>query len=278
MIYSLIRWLTGYIIIEVLGDNISRFFNICAARDIEFENISKKEGNDAGTIYITMWAKDFFKLHDVVVKCHIKVKIVSKKGLPFITKKYKKQKMMFAGIGCSFILMYCLSLFVWQITVEGNYSHSDEEIIDFLEDNHIYHGINKKKVESYELEKNIRNNFDDITWVSVELTGTRLIVHIKENFNVEKDNQNLKIKDLLSPYDGIIYSLVTRSGTPAVKEGAMVKKGDVLIRAAYDILNDAKEVVATKEVAADGTIYMYVIYDYYDELKTSINRKKEAEC
>lgn len=208
MIYSLIRWLTGYIIIEVLGDNISRFFNICAARDIEFENISKK-------------------------------------GLPFITKKYKKQKMMFAGIGCSFILMYCLSLFVWQITVEGNYFHSDEEIIDFLEDNHIYHGINKKKVESYELEKNIRNNFDDITWVSVELTGTRLIVHIKENFNVEKDNQNLKIKDLLSPYNGIIYSIVTRSGTPAVKE-----------------------------VAADGTIYMYVIYDYYDELKTSINRKE----
>ena len=271
MINKLIVWFYGYIHIEVSGCNISRFLNICSARGIEFYSVE----NMKDKAIIKMQARDFFALHDVVRKCRIKVKINKKTGFPFFVHKNRKRKMMFLGILTSFIMMFVLSLFVWQISVEGNYTYSDEEILDFLEENGVSHGIYKNNINGEELERAIRNEYFDITWVSVELTGTRLIIHIKENFNIENINDNKNdFKDIVAKEDGIIDSIVTRSGTPMVKAGDLVKAGDVLIKGNYDIVDDSGTVIDTKDVVADGTIYELVVYEYYDKISIGYKNKK----
>lgn len=274
MINKFIVWFYGYIHIEVSGCNISRFLNICSARGINFYSV--EDIKDLAVI--KMRAADFFALHDVVRKCRIKVKIKKKTGFPFFVHRNRKRKMMFLGILTSFLMMFVLSLFVWQISVEGNYTYSDEEILDFLQENGVSHGIYKENIDGEELERAIRNEYFDITWVSVELTGTRLIIHIKENFNVEDINEDKNSsKDIVAKEDGIIDNIVTRSGTPIVKAGDLVKAGDILIKGSYDIVDDSGTVIETKNVVADGTIYEMVVYEYYDKISISYKNKEYVD-
>lgn len=74
-----------------------------------------------------------------------------------------------------------MSLFVWNIHIEGNFTRTDEVILEFLESKHIEHGMLKKKVNCERIVKDIRKEFDDIVWVSAYVTGTRLMIQVKEN-------------------------------------------------------------------------------------------------
>ena len=45
------------------------------------------------------------------------------------------------------IFIYVMSLFVWNIHIEGNFTRTDEVILEFLESKHIEHGMLKKESE-----------------------------------------------------------------------------------------------------------------------------------
>ena len=52
-------------------------------------------------------------------------------------------------------------------------------------------------------------------------------------------------------------SMITRAGTPKVKPGDEVEKGQILVSGIVDVYNDAKEVVNQRPVSADADI-LYV--------------------
>lgn len=90
--------------------------------------------------------------------------------------------MMFIGISTSFILIYILSLYIWQISVEGNFSYSDEETIDFLEDNGIYHGINKSNIESINiLNERFSYFLNNLSEKSIQIVENNVKIEFNEN-------------------------------------------------------------------------------------------------
>ena len=56
-----------------------------------------------------------------------------------------------------------------------------------------------------DLEKSIRKNFDDISWVCVEVKGTNLIIHIKENYITEISVKEDKPYDLVAECDCTLF-------------------------------------------------------------------------
>jgi acyl-CoA synthetase (AMP-forming)/AMP-acid ligase II len=101
-------------------------------------------------------------------------------GFPFLWRRYRKRKGFFAGILICIILVYILSLFIWDISVIGGSKYTPEAMRKFLKDNHVYAGIQKKDVNCHEIEEIIRLAYNDIGWVSAEVKGTRLIIKITE--------------------------------------------------------------------------------------------------
>ena len=182
--------------------------------------------------------------------------------------------MYFIGIAVFGMILYFLSLFIWDISLVGNYSHTQEEVVEFLANENIKHGLLKSKIDGEEIEKTIRNNYFDITWVSVEVSGTRLIIHIKENFNDfivedEKDPYNI-----ISSKEGEIVSIITRTGTPLVSAGSMVVKDDLLVSGSVHIYNDSKEVIRTEYVNADADIYAKTVYNYEEKINFKYKEKQ----
>ncbi len=269
MINRLLEYIKGWLCIRVAGNNLERFLNICNHNNIRMKNIAF-EGE---CLEIKIDIRDFKRLKDISKKTKVHIKIIERYGLPFFLFKNRKRKTFFAGIISALIVVYIMSLRIWQISFDGNYSHTEDELMDFLVEQGIEAGIMKKKCDTEAIEKAIRNEYNDIKWASIEIAGTRLIIHIKENFNEINETDETGSCSIIAQKDAQIVSIVTGKGTPLVKSGDMVKKGDVLIGGYYNVMSDYEELIATKEVAAEGTILAKTTYPVDMSISRSYQEK-----
>ena len=76
-----------------------------------------------------------------------------------------------------------IQLLFGKITIKGNYSYTAEQMIDYVHKKVLKRGVLKESIDTESLEKSIRKNFGDISWVCVEVKGTNLIIHIKRKLH-----------------------------------------------------------------------------------------------
>jgi len=259
---KLFRYFKGYLFVIIDSNSPERFLNLCNSKDIETWNLQNIDEEYA--FYIS--AKDFKKLKEIIKKTQMKLIIKRRFGLPFLMFKYRKHYSFVVGIFLSAIMLYGMSLFVWDISIEGNLMYTDNMLLTYLGKNNIEAGILVKEINCNDLESEIRSEFSDITWVSAEISGTRLIIHVKENDgDVIKKSSN-EISDIVSTRNGVVTKIITRSGIPKVKVGDAVTEGMVLVSGTVVLYNDAKEPIKSNYVCSDADIYVNTQYDYKDEL------------
>ncbi|MCR5737839.1 MAG: sporulation protein YqfD [Eubacterium sp.] len=158
------------------------------------------------------------------------------------------------------------SRYIWNISVDGNYSYTEEQLKAFIYTKNYREGIRKSEVQCSNLETLIRNRYPDISWVSCEIKGTNLMVHIKENYIAEISARETKPYHLVSNVSGTIVSVIARSGQVMVKKGQQVKKGECLISGIVETKNESDEVIGTHNCMADGDIKAKVTHQYNDYL------------
>ena len=261
LLISFFKFLKGYVRIRLVGGSPERFLNLCSKNNILIWQIIRDE--EYYDMYLSVPA--FLQLKSIIKKTNVKIKILEKHGLPFFFYKYRKRKMFFAGILICGFFVYFLSLFVWQIEFNGNHAKTDEILLEILEENQVVHGMRKSKVDCEAIEKLLRAKCNDIIWTSAKLKGTRLIIDIQENTDISiAPLAEVEASDLIADKEALITSIITRAGTPYVKAGDVVKKGDLLVGGTLPITDDANEVVQYQYVAADADIYGKTIYEYND--------------
>lgn len=272
MLLSIIRYIKGYLRIKIVGYSPERFLNLCRHHHIYLWGLTPHMQDYEMFISIS----GFRKLKPILKKTKTKVVILNRYGLPFFLHKYRKRKVFFVGaVGCIFSI-YLFSTIVWNIHIEGNYSQTDEVILEFLETKHIYHGMPKSKLNCERIAKDIRKEFDDVIWVSVSIQGSRLMIQVKENTDTvpQKVNKKEKVTDLVASENGEVVEIIARSGVPLVSVGDKVKKGDVLVSGRVEIKNDAKEVVEYRYQPADADIRLKVSSSYQSEIPIDYINKK----
>lgn len=243
--------LEGMVRVRLQGGSPERFFNLCSQGEIEIWNISCTEHKYECCMTVT----GFFSCRPLAKKSGIRLKVLKKQGLPFFFYRNRKRKLWAAGFFSFFLILYICSLFIWDIEFQGNLRHSDQELLNFLEEKEIFCGKSKGEIDCEELEGRIRSRYPDVTWVSARLKGTRLFIHLKENDVVLKVAEKDKTPaDLVAAEDGEIVSIVVRSGIPMVHPGETVEKGQVLVRGSIPITDDAGTVVSEHAVRADADI------------------------
>lgn len=85
------------------------------------------------TLMQTFGIKEFRKLKEIAKKTKCRLKVNSKRGLPFLMNRYRKRKIFFVLLALISVLMFFESRFVWNIEVEGLDRISKEEILESLE-------------------------------------------------------------------------------------------------------------------------------------------------
>ena len=94
----------------------------------------------------------------------------------------------------------------------------------------IKYGMKKKNVDCEALEAGMREAFPQITWVSARVSGTRLVIQIKENKIIQDKTavEEEEACDLVSNVSGTITYIMVRQGVPKVKKGEKIEKACLL--------------------------------------------------
>ncbi len=240
--------------IKVWGYSVERLLNLCGNHDVLVWDI--EDHGDYHTMHISI--AGFFALKPLLKKTGTRAAVMGKYGLPFFVSKMWKRKLFVAGLfGC--IFFWCLaSRFIWDIQIEGNFALTEDVLMDYLEEQGVHTAMKKSGLDIGALEQKLREDYDLITWTSVQLRGTTLLIHIKENDMPVYDNRDKaetnRGMDLVAEKDGVVTYIITRSGVPLVACGDSVEKGDVLVSGAVPVYNEDTTVRRYQYVEADADI------------------------
>ena len=163
--------------ITIEGFFVERFINILASKKIFLWNVKKK---NSSFLCANISIKDFRKISKIAKSTKCKVKIKSKKGLPFIFNKYRKRKIFFILLLILTIAIISLSNFIWNIEITGNINIPKEELLKSLEEEGLKLGKLKSKIDTKDIVNKMRLERDDLAWIGVEIKGTNAIVKVVE--------------------------------------------------------------------------------------------------
>ncbi len=265
---QLIRYLQGYLAIKVVGFSPERFMNLCSNHHLFLWDIVNH--GDYYTMNISL--KNFYKLKGFTRKTGTRVVITQRYGLPFLSVRMWRRKIFIAGLVGSLLFWLWMAGFIWAVEVEGNFFITTDMFQDFLVENGIRTGMNKKEVDIEKLEEAIRTKFDIVTWTSAKIEGTKLLIQVRENDLIQMEAGNADAAeteqgmDLTANKDGVVVSMVTRSGVPLVHIGDEVKKGDILVEGAVPIYQDDGTVKRYEYCVADADIMLQCVYSLKEEI------------
>ena len=211
-----------------------------------------------------MYVQDFWKIKKFIKKTHVKIQIKKKIGFWFYVDNLKRKKAYIFGFLFFLIIIGNLTSRIWKIEIYGNHHYTYSYITKYLKtkENLVY-GIRKNRIDCARLDENLRINFPEISWVSTNLEGTSLIIRLEEGISDQKNDLNELSNQICSDANGTIVAMVTRSGTPKKSIGDEVHMGDVLIDGHIDIYDDSLNVIESRNVGADGDIWIKTTEKYH---------------
>lgn len=267
-----LKYLKGYLRIKVWGFSPERFMNLCSNKEILLWDITR----DGEIYYMNISLKSFYQLKGIARKTGTRVAICKRYGLPFLIPALLQRKVFILGLFLAVSFWLWSSFYIWDIELEGNYQITQDVFTSFLTENQVKIGMRKDTLQIEELEKEIRKTFPLITWTSAKLSGTKLIIDIKENDAplVEEVMEEEGGYDLVAEYDGTIVSMIVRSGVPVVNIGDVVEKGTVLVDGKVPIYNDDATIREYNYVRADADILLEHTKTFHDTLSFDYVRKE----
>lgn len=276
-----VQYIRGYVTIKVWGYSTERLLNLCGNHDILVWDIVNHGDYDTMNISI----RGFFALKPLLKKTGTRAAVLKKYGLPFFMSKMQRRKMFVAGLICCMLFWMITAGYIWNIEIEGNYALTDDVLLDYLEEKDVHVAMKKSRLQIEDLEKALREDYDIITWTSVQIKGTTLLIYIKENempvYDQDGQEDPEKGVDLVATRPGIVSYIITRSGVPQVALGDAVEKGDILVSGAVPVYNEDTTVRKYQFVQSDADILLQYTESVsvqkdilYEEKKYSGRQKK----
>lgn len=227
LIKILLKYILGYVRITVEGYYIERFINICTTSKILIWNLKREKGVK---LYLNIGIKDFYKAIKVAKKLKCKVKIIRKRGIPFLINKYKKRKIFFIALITIAILIGISTNYVWNINIEVEENLEIQNIERDIKEAGLEVGMLKNKVNVQDIVNKIRLKRSDISWMGIELKGTNAIVKIVKSKEAPEIIDEKDYSNIVSDKSGIVTKIIAQNGTALVKVGDEVKEGQILIQ------------------------------------------------
>ena len=246
MVINLLRLLLGFVEFEARGGFFERFVNLCTMNGVTLWNVH----NDGVKVKACTTMGGYKNIRKSARNSGMKVKILRKRGFPFFIRKNKVRAGFLIGLFITVFFLALSSCMLWNIEVSGNNEISGEVLTESLEKHGVKIGAIKSKIDTTVIEKELLKEYPELSWASINIFGTKAVLEVKENVT-KPDILDIKTPaNIIAEKDGQILLVEGHNGTNVVKEGDVVRKGDLLI-SGVNINGDGSE----KMVHASGKVY-----------------------
>lgn len=211
--------------IKIEGFQPDRLINKCLQKKIPLRNIVFR---DSLTAVLEISSSDFSALKKMAKNTY-KITVLAQGGYRNTGKKIWKRKATLAGMLIFAAFFYWQSLYIAEIRVSGYEKIPEHQIRVCMEKNGFYEGC-RKDVDLGRVKTELYRNFDEIVWIGITYTGRKADVRIAEGAREAVPLvKSEKPCNIVADKDGYVEEIIPTEGLRAVKDGAFVKKGDVLI-------------------------------------------------
>ncbi len=232
-VHKLPRYLKGYVKFEIKGKGREEFLNFCAKNDINLFDLCLKDEIFTAICFVS----DYKKTKRAKIS-GMKKRIIKRKGLRFITNRYKKRLGLVAGFVFMIFMLIFLSGYIWDIDIVGNERLSDNLILETLEECGFYEGSRKGRLNITEIENEMMIKLSDLGRISINLDGSFAHIVVKERAVPPVSEDKSRPSNLIASMDGKIVKMEIVKGKPITQVGSGVVKGQVLVTGFY---NDKKD-------------------------------------
>ncbi len=170
------------------------------------------------------------KLLVILSEKEIPFDVISRKGLPFMLKRFILRPGLVLGTIFFSIVMIYYGKFVFDIKIEGNERLSDRYITDALSSFGFEVGTYFPDVDFDALSVAIPGKYGDISWIFVNMMGNVARVRVREfDAGTPGGSDNEFPSDLIAVKAGQIYRFEVSSGIVKVNLGETVYPGQILV-------------------------------------------------
>lgn len=248
---AVLKWIQGYVTIEVKGERAAEFINRALTKGFSLWDI-RVSGDRL--VELCLPCRDALRLRPLLKETGCRMHPLKREGLPFAVRKVAKRKTFLAG-GVVFIAsLFILSSFVWSIKVEGNVKIGTQTILDAARKEGLYlHQWKYRMGDSEKLSFGLQTHLPGTSWVGVEIKGTQVTIKVVEADKPE-EKPLVSPRNLVASKHAVVTEIQAKRGRPLVQPNAYVRKGDVLISGTLG--DEANQ----KIVVADGYVKGMVWY------------------
>ena len=246
----------GYLVAMVKGARSEELINRGLAAGVVFWDIQRKA---PGLILFKIYARQYSLLRPLFFRTRTKGKILRRMGWPFLRQRVWRKKGWLLGLLLFLVLLKLLSSFIWFVEIKGVQTLEPHRIRRELSALGLAPGVSRRQIEAKRdwLIRELRIRLPELVWLTIGLKGVVAEVTIAEKTQPPpvKEDQNL-----IAGKDGLVTRVLVLSGTPLVREGDMVARGDPLISGETRLVHlDGS--VETKKVKAAGEVRARVWYE-----------------
>ncbi len=268
IIKILFGYVIGYLGVTIEGYYIERFINMCRSNKITIWHLKRKKDV---VLDFRIGVHDFRKICQIAKKTKCKIKINTKRGIPFLLHRYKKRKIFFALLLVMFFLTMVSSHFIWNVEIK----EEDGKILENLEEDIKEAGLRtgewKAKIDTKEMINQIRLKRKDIAWMGIELKGTNAIVKVVKADEKPDMIQEDEYCSIVADKIGIITKINAQAGSANVKVGDTVNIGDTLINGWME-----GKYTGIRYVHAKGEIQAKVWHTKYKNIPYELTQREET--
>lgn len=187
---------------------------------------------ERGGVFTELSPKTLKKVAPALDKSGIIVYIINIYGFARTLSRYSTRFGLMLGVLAFLSFLWLSTLFVWKVEVDGTELLSKEQVRAELKEMGVYPGRPLSGIDKSSVRNEFLSNHPELSWAALNFKGTTVSLTVKETSErpgSDTDCENNNGGLLVAETDGIIRSILVYEGSAAVKEGSVVRKGDVLI-------------------------------------------------
>ena len=225
MISYIIFLLLGYVTLTVPAPHKERILSFFIEHRIRYKNL--KESEDGGITFTVSYpvSREVLPYFE---KMGIALSHSPVYGVPRLYKKYGKRYGALIGIAVFCFIVSLSGQRVWYMEVTGNDTVEDISILENLEALGFTYGTDFKKIDLDYLRNSYLATYDDLSWISINMTGTHAAIEVRELSDPKKEDTEKPV-NVVAGENGKIVLVETYEGRPMVFPGDFVEKGQLVL-------------------------------------------------
>ena len=222
------------------------FITACAKSGLDISDIQRI---DEITVKLSVLNRDTDEFDKIADKYGANYCVQYKKGFINTFTFINGRKFFVVGFLLFLLAIFINASFVRDITVNGNDTVSEQEVLDMLKDYGFKKGTLIYNLDKKQIQQAVMRDYKQFAWLWIHLEGNKAFITVKERTPKPDMVSPDDYSNCVASRDGVIVEIMPRTGRQIVKAGDVVKSGDLLISGMSETKNGE-----IRYVHADGIV------------------------